>query len=52
MSKHTRIIIILLGLIVLSCLPLFKDPYYHRERINFWQWAHREIVETLTHERE
>ncbi len=44
-------VLFLLGLIVVSCFDLFPDPYFHRERVNFWEWAHREIVEALSHER-
>jgi len=41
-----------LVLLVLSVFDLFSDPYFHRERVNFWVWAKREIIEELTYERE
>ena len=35
----------------LSWLPIFPDPYYHVEHVNFWEWLYREINEVLTGER-
>ena len=28
-----------------SFLPVFVDPFYHVERVNFWVWLQREIWE-------
>jgi hypothetical protein len=30
-----------------SMNPMFPDPYYHVERVNFWEWCRREIDELL-----
>jgi len=43
---------LLLCLFVLSAFDFFKDPWYHRENVNFWEWAKRELVEEFSHERE
>lgn len=39
------------GALIVSFLPIMRDPYYHVERVNFWEWSMREIEEVLTGER-
>lgn len=36
---------VLLALLVISAHDFLKDPYYHKEVVNFWTWAKREITE-------
>lgn len=38
-------VLTLLFFVVLSFLPLFLDPFYHEEKVNFWVWLIREIEE-------
>jgi len=40
-----------IGLFLSSFLPVFPDPYYHREKVDFWTWLGREINESRTGER-
>ena len=39
-------------LVVVSFIPILPDPYYHKERVNFWVWCWREIDELLHGEAE
>ena len=48
----TAVLVVVLGLAVLSVLPLFSEPYYHKFKVNFWVWANRELEELLTGERD
>jgi hypothetical protein len=53
--KYWERIALLLGLGFvgfLSLQPIFPDPYYHKEKVNFWTWAYREIDELLHGEKE
>jgi hypothetical protein len=50
-GKEEIIVGFVLVLLVLSVFDLLKDPYYHREKVNFWVWAKRELNEELTFER-
>jgi len=50
--KEKIIVGFILALLVLSVLDLMQDPYYHREKVNFWVWLKRELNELLTFERE
>jgi hypothetical protein len=52
MKKRQIVIIVAIILLVLSFLPLFLDPYYHKERVCFWTWVLREIDELQHGERE
>jgi len=36
---------ILLVILVVSVHDLLADPYYHKERVNFWTWCKRELTE-------
>ena len=38
------------GMLLLSFLPIMRDPYYHIEHVTFWEWLMREIDEVLTGE--
>ena len=34
------------GLLLASIfLPVFRDPFYHEEKVDFWTWLGREIWE-------
>jgi len=50
--KEKIIVGLVLVLLVLSVFDLLDDPYFHREKVNFWVWAKRELNELLTFERE
>lgn len=50
MKLSTPLFFLVIGLIVLSFLPLLPDPYLHRENITFWDWASREIDELINGE--
>jgi len=52
MRKEAVIVGLVLVLLVLSVHDLLQDPYFHREKVNFWVWAKREINELLSFERE
>ena len=39
------------GGLLLSFLPVIPEPYYHVDRVNFWEWLIRELQEVLTGER-
>jgi hypothetical protein len=52
LRKEDVIVGLVLVLLVLSVFDLLNDPYFHREKVNFWTWAKREIWEELTFERE
>ena len=41
-----------LVLLVVSILPLFEDPYFHRSKVDFWTWLKRELVELKEGEKE
>jgi len=41
----------IVALFLISLLPLFDDPFYHREKVNFWVWAKREITELIEGEK-
>lgn len=41
-----------LALLVVSVLPLFEDPYIHRNKVDFWLWLKRELVELKEGEKE
>jgi hypothetical protein len=49
-DKETWAILGVVGLFA-SFLPILPDPYFHVERVNFWEWAIREINEVLYGER-
>ena len=53
MDKEDREALIVLGggALLLSFFPIIPEPYYHIERVNFWEWLMREIEEVLTGER-
>lgn len=55
MNKEDKEALTVLGsgafVLILSFLPVIRDPYYHVERVNFWEWAAREIQELITSER-
>lgn len=53
MEKRTKYILISAGagLLVASWLPIFPDPFYHQDKICFWEWLRREIYEVLYGER-
>ena len=36
---------------LLSLQPIFLDPYYHEEKVCFWEWLAREIDELVHGER-
>lgn len=38
-------------LILLSGLPLLKEPYYHRRKVCFWIWLKRELIELFKGEK-
>lgn len=40
-----------IALIILS-LPIFPDPYHHKEKVNFWVWLVREVDELIHGEKE
>lgn len=50
-SNLEAIVILAIVLTVLS-LPIFPDPYYHKEKVNFWVWLIREIDELIHGEKE
>lgn len=39
------------GALLVSFLPVMRDPYFHIEHVNFWEWLIREINEALYGER-
>ena len=43
---------LLLVFCVVSVLPLFRDPYFHRDRVDFWSWLTRELYEESHGEKE
>lgn len=47
MIQYLVVAVALGFLFLLSILPFFKDPYFHHEPVNFWQWALREILELI-----
>lgn len=53
MNKKDKEAVIVLGAgaLLLSFAPIIPEPYYHVERVNFWEWLMREIEEVLTGER-
>ena len=55
MNKEDKAALTVLGggafVLMLSFLPVIRDPYYHIKRVNFWEWAAREIRELITGER-
>lgn len=40
-----------LGLLVLSFIPFFPDPYEHSVCVDFWTWLNRELRELWSGER-
>ena len=40
-----------LGLIVMSFMPLWVDPYDHTVCVNFWGWLYRETHEAINGEK-
>jgi len=50
--KEKIAVITAAGLLISSVfLPVFPDPFYHIEKVNFWTWLGREIEELRTGER-
>lgn len=49
-DKETFIVLGAGGLLV-SFIPFIPEPYYHVDRVNFWEWIIREINEVLYGER-
>jgi hypothetical protein len=49
--KEKIVVLAILGLFVLSCLPMFSEPYHHQFRVNFWAWAKREVIELIEGEK-
>lgn len=47
MTKYLLIALVFGFLLLLSILPFFQDPYEHRQKMNFWQWSLREILELM-----
>jgi hypothetical protein len=47
-----KVVGLLLFLFVLSVFDLLVDPYFHRERVNFWTWLKRELIEEVEGEKE
>jgi len=52
LRKEDLIVGLVLVLLVLFTHDCLDDPYFHREKVNFWTWAKREINELLSFERE
>lgn len=50
--KNDIIFGIFLFLCIVSVFPWFLDPYFHKQRVDFWVWLKREINELFTGERE
>jgi len=44
-KKTTLFLFLVLGL--LSLIPMFPDPFYHEQKVNFWVWIYREVQELL-----
>jgi hypothetical protein len=53
LKKWQLALLIILALFLgLSFLPLFPDPDYHFEKVNFWEWLKREIHKLLHGEKD
>ena len=39
-------------LCAVSVLPLWKEPFFHRDKVDFWEWLKRELVEMVEGEKE
>jgi len=39
-------------LLILTFVPFWLDPYYHKSYVDFWFWASRELNELLRGEKE
>lgn len=50
-TDKEALIVLGAGGLLISFIPFIPEPYYHVERVNFWEWAMREIEEVLTGER-
>ena len=44
-DREKELLLVLAGLTVLSFLPMFREPWFHESRVNFWEWARREVDE-------
>jgi hypothetical protein len=51
MARKDLLLAALLVLFLLSVLPLFSEPFYHQRRVNFWEWARRELIEEVEGEK-
>ena len=46
MSRREKVAVVAgLTLLLASLLPVLPDPFYHQERVSFWTWLGREILE-------
>jgi len=52
MTKWLIVVLALGVLCVLAFIPFLSDPYFHRELVDFWTWAKRELNELLKGEKE
>lgn len=52
MRKADLLLGLLLVALIVSALDLFPEPYHHQYRVNFWEWARRELIETVEGEKE
>lgn len=52
LQVKTAVCVVIVSLLVLSVFPVWSEPYYHKYRVNFWTWAHREIIELFEGEKD
>jgi len=45
MKLRWILVLILLG--ILGSVALWEDPFYHKEKVNFWTWVYREGLEQV-----
>ena len=46
-----RWLILLVILAILGSLQVWEDPYYHKEKVNFWTFLYREGLELVKGEK-
>ena len=48
---HKFLFFLALGLIIMSFLPFWSDPYDHSLAVDFWGWSKRELIEVVSGEK-
>jgi len=47
-SKEKIVVVAGTSLLLVSVfLPVFSDPFYHEEKVDFWTWVGRELYELV-----